>query len=290
MTESRKQTESQADAPSRLAAVRQEIAQACAAARRDPADVTLVAVSKTFGANAIAQVLAAGHGAMVLNLHRDMAIGFIALVIALKVIACLISLASGFRGGLFFASLFLGTLVGQLYAGVADMASIEKLSPENAALVGMGAFAVNADQAGVAPPQGSALLLEVAADGVQIYTCEAKGSLFQWIFTAPEAKLFDKQGRQIGTHFAGPTWKIAEGAVVGEVAARADAPAGGAIPWLLLRAKSHEGSGVLPTVAFIRRADTKGGAAPAAGCDSAHSGAQARVRYSAVYQFYGAAK
>jgi pyridoxal phosphate enzyme (YggS family) len=61
MTESRKQTESQADAPSRLAAVRQEIAQACAAARRDPADVTLVAVSKTFGANAIAPVLAAGH-------------------------------------------------------------------------------------------------------------------------------------------------------------------------------------------------------------------------------------
>src|SRR5580704_7792484 len=61
MTESRKQTESQADAPSRLAAVRREIAQACAAARRDPTDVTLVAVSKTFGANAIAPVLAAGH-------------------------------------------------------------------------------------------------------------------------------------------------------------------------------------------------------------------------------------
>src|ERR1700731_4659060 len=89
-------------------------------------------------------------------------------------------------------------------------------------LVGMSAYPVNADQIGVAPPQGSAPLLEVVADGVQIYTCEAKGSLFQWSFTAPEANLFDKQGRKIGTHFAGPTWKIADGPrIVGEVIAKA---------------------------------------------------------------------
>jgi pyridoxal phosphate enzyme (YggS family) len=37
-----------------------DIAQACAKARRDPAEVTLVAVSKTFGVAAIAPVLAAG--------------------------------------------------------------------------------------------------------------------------------------------------------------------------------------------------------------------------------------
>src|ERR1700730_13751242 len=54
------QTENQADVPSRLEAVRRDIAQACAKARRDPADVTLVAVSKTFGADAIVPVLAAG--------------------------------------------------------------------------------------------------------------------------------------------------------------------------------------------------------------------------------------
>src|SRR5882757_7613055 len=51
---------SEADAPSRLQAVRREIAQACAQARRDPAEVTFVAVSKTFGVDAIAPVLAAG--------------------------------------------------------------------------------------------------------------------------------------------------------------------------------------------------------------------------------------
>src|SRR6266705_5944106 len=43
-----------------LAMVRDQIARACAEARRDPASVTLVAISKTFGANAIEPVIAAG--------------------------------------------------------------------------------------------------------------------------------------------------------------------------------------------------------------------------------------
>jgi hypothetical protein len=158
-------------------------------------------------------------------------------------------------------------------------------------LVGMGAFAVNADQTAVAPPQGSALLLEAPTDGVQIYTCEAKGNLFQWSFKAPEANLFDKQGRQIGTHFAGPTWKMADGsAIVGEVIAKADAPEKGAVQWLLLRAKSHQGQGILADAAFIRRTDTKGGAAPTDGCDASHVSEQVRMRYSAIYQFFSAAK
>jgi PLP dependent protein len=50
----------EAGTPSGLKSVCQDIAQACAKARRDPAEVTLVAVSKTFGADAIAPVLAAG--------------------------------------------------------------------------------------------------------------------------------------------------------------------------------------------------------------------------------------
>jgi len=43
-----------------LAAVREEIARACRDVGRDPAAVTLVAVSKTFGAEAIQPVIAAG--------------------------------------------------------------------------------------------------------------------------------------------------------------------------------------------------------------------------------------
>lgn len=46
--------------PSRLAAVEAEIARACADARRDRASVSLIAVSKTYDADAIEPVIAAG--------------------------------------------------------------------------------------------------------------------------------------------------------------------------------------------------------------------------------------
>ena len=46
--------------PSALAAVEAEIARACEEARRDRASVTLIAVSKTFDADAITPVIAAG--------------------------------------------------------------------------------------------------------------------------------------------------------------------------------------------------------------------------------------
>ena len=48
-----------ADSPNGLATVEQEIARACQEARRDPASVTLIAVSKTFDADAIVPVIAA---------------------------------------------------------------------------------------------------------------------------------------------------------------------------------------------------------------------------------------
>ncbi len=48
------------DRAHRLTAVRAEIARACRDAGRDPASVTLIAVAKTFGADAIEPVIAAG--------------------------------------------------------------------------------------------------------------------------------------------------------------------------------------------------------------------------------------
>jgi hypothetical protein len=158
-------------------------------------------------------------------------------------------------------------------------------------LLAGGALKARAEDGLVPPPADAVLLLELAADGVQIYACETKDGRAEWAFKAPEAMLFDRQGRQVGTHFGGPTWKLDDGsAVAGEVMARADAPEGGAIPWLLLRAKSHEGSGALSRVAYIRRADTKSGAAPKGGCDAGHVSQQARMRYSAIYQFFSAGK
>jgi hypothetical protein len=142
----------------------------------------------------------------------------------------------------------------------------------------------------VAPPPGAVLLLEATATGVQIYACEAASGGFAWVFKAPEATLLDHQGHQVATHFAGPSWKAGDGStVVGEVLAKADAPEAGAVPWLLLRAKSHDGAGSFSAVAYIRRTETRGGAAPGTGCDGAHAGQPARIPYSATYQFFRAA-
>jgi len=91
-------------------------------------------------------------------------------------------------------------------------------------------FSLEAAEPLVPAPQGAPLLLEVMADGVQVYSCEPKGQGFEWTFKAPEANLFDKQGLQIGAHFAGPSWKFGDATIVGEVMSRADAPASGAIP------------------------------------------------------------
>jgi hypothetical protein len=142
----------------------------------------------------------------------------------------------------------------------------------------------------VPPPDGARLLFEATAEGTQIYTCEARGTGFAWVLKAPDARLVDKQGHAVATHFAGPTWKATDGSsVVGEAVARADAPGGKAIPWLLLKAKSHDGAGVMSNVAFIRRLATRDGLPTTAVCDAAHKGAEARSPYSAIYQFYGAA-
>ena len=140
-------------------------------------------------------------------------------------------------------------------------------------------------------PQGGAVLLfELAARGVQIYVCEAKpddATSFVWTFKAPEAELFNWRGELVGSHFAGPTWRGHDGsAVVGAVLERADSPQAGAIPWLLLEAKEHEGSGAYSTITHIQRLDTIGGVAPAEGCDAAHAGEEVREPYEATYAFY----
>jgi hypothetical protein len=67
---------------------------------------------------------------------------------------------------------------------------------------------------------------------------------------------------------------------------RADAPDPSAIPWLLLEAQEHTGSGAFSTVTYIQRLDTVGGVAPVEGCDEAHEGDEARVPYEATYAFY----
>lgn len=90
------------------------------------------------------QILSAGHGALTRDLVAGYSLAFIAILFLAKCCASVVSLGFGFRGGLFFASLFLGALVGHLYAGLATLAAGRPLlDPGDAALVGMAALSVS---------------------------------------------------------------------------------------------------------------------------------------------------
>jgi hypothetical protein len=140
------------------------------------------------------------------------------------------------------------------------------------------------------PGANEALARVVPAKGDQIYECRAKKDqpgVYEWAFVAPEADLFDGNGKKIGRHYAGPHWEAADGSrIVGAVKQRADAPAPGAIPWLLLATKSAGPAGAFSNVTSIQRVATAGGVAPAGAC--AQAGTVARVSYTADYYFFTA--
>jgi CIC family chloride channel protein len=89
------------------------------------------------------QSLSAGHGALSLDIAMHPLLEFLLMVFMLKAAASIISLSFGFRGGLFFASLFLGSLLGPLFAhGVNAIAGSPVIDDLDATLVGMAALAV----------------------------------------------------------------------------------------------------------------------------------------------------
>ena len=136
--------------------------------------------------------------------------------------------------------------------------------------------------ASLKPPAGETLAHQAHATGDQIYTCDGTS----WKLVKPESKLLDESGKQVGSHFAGPTWEWSDGSrVVGRPVANAT-PDPDSIPWLLVTAIAHEGDGLMKTVSSIQRLSTKGGKAPDTGCDASHKGQEYRSQYTAVYYFY----
>jgi hypothetical protein len=137
-------------------------------------------------------------------------------------------------------------------------------------------------------PSTATLSLRAEGRGVQIYVCEPKPdapATNVWVFKAPQADLHGPDGRVIARHYAGPTWEGVDGGkVVGQLVSKAPSPDGAAIDWLLLSAKSANGAGVLGKTSYVQRLRTIGGLAPQGGCPS--PGAEARVPYTAEYDFY----
>jgi hypothetical protein len=128
--------------------------------------------------------------------------------------------------------------------------------------------------------------------GVQIYACLAdpqNAKRFAWVFQAPAADLSDRAGKDLGRHYAGPTFEANDGSkVVAEVVSKDPGPNTAAIPWLLLKAKSNTGKGIFAKTQTIQRLHTIGGQQPDGGCDANHAGQRTRVAYSADYYFYNA--
>ena len=150
-------------------------------------------------------------------------------------------------------------------------------------------FAARAQQvpAQIQAPANEQLLLQVHAKGDQVYTCKEGVTQFAWTLKGPDAQLFDKEGKPFGKHFAGPSWEASDGSrVTGKAVANAPSPDADSIPWLLVNIVGHDGSGVLSRATTIQRVNTKGGKAPASGCDTGHAGQEVRVPYSADYLFY----
>lgn len=88
------------------------------------------------------QVMSTGHGALDLQLTTGVGLTAIAGLFVLKFLASAISLGAGFRGGLFFASLLLGALLGKLYAAaLVATGLVPEVDVLLAAVVGMASLA-----------------------------------------------------------------------------------------------------------------------------------------------------
>ena len=136
------------------------------------------------------------------------------------------------------------------------------------------------------PPANEQLLLQVHANGDQVYICKSDAAQFNWTLKAPDAQLLDEKGKSFGRHFAGPSWEANDGSrVVGKAVANSPSPDAHSIPWLLITIVGHEGSGVLSLATTIQRLNTNGGKAPISGCDASHLNQEVRVSYSADYRF-----
>jgi hypothetical protein len=158
--------------------------------------------------------------------------------------------------------------------------------------------------AALALPDGGVVILHAAGAGTQNYACTAfvvdggsgeAGATGTWTLTGPTATLSDCNSVVIGHHFASeagasaPEWmETVDGTYVIGHKVAAFAPDGGppgSVPWLLLQATSHGGTGTLSNTTYIQRLNTDGGAAPPS-CDPGDA-STLQVPYSADYYFFG---
>jgi len=143
-------------------------------------------------------------------------------------------------------------------------------------------------------PGGNTRVATFFAEGVQKYKARQKAgsdpAVYEWVFVAPAASLYDAANTKVGTHSAGPTWQLS-GSTTDSIYAQqfappktATSPDQSGIDWLLLMPKiGKTPTGIFTDVSYIQRIATKGGKAPTTAPVSASDTID--VYYTAVYRF-----
>jgi hypothetical protein len=128
------------------------------------------------------------------------------------------------------------------------------------------------------------------AEGVQKYKAQLKSGTtqYEWVFVAPDAKLYDKTNKIVGTHGAGPFWELSPAdsvfAQAFTPAKTAPSPDPASIDWLLLKARTDKTkTGIFANVHYIQRIATTGGKAPLVA--PVDGNATTEVGYTAIYRF-----
>jgi Protein of unknown function (DUF3455) len=130
--------------------------------------------------------------------------------------------------------------------------------------------------------EGAAIVVQLHAEGAQIYECKSDGdNKLAWQFREPIATLF-LNGVTVGRHYAGPTWEVGGGAVVGKVVGNAPGANPKDIPWLKLDVSDRRGGGPLKDITTVQRINTAGGNTQG---KCGQSGAFRVQPYSADYVF-----
>jgi hypothetical protein len=136
----------------------------------------------------------------------------------------------------------------------------------------------------IAAPAGETIVLQVHAEGAQIYECKADASgHLSWVFREPIAALF-QDGKTVGRHYAGPSWEIGGSASVGKMTGHAPGATPKDVAWLRLSATRTDNNdlGPLKNVTTVQRIKTNGGGLQGT-CDKA--GDLHPEPYSADYIF-----
>lgn len=137
---------------------------------------------------------------------------------------------------------------------------------------------------------GNTMVLELFAEGTIEYECKRETeplTTYKWLATGPDAVLKDEKGNKLGEYSGPPAkWSFSDGSFVTGSQVSVSSNGEKNIPLQLVKADTSGGQGLLTTVSYVQRVNTKGGVAPSKKCSADNEGDKADVDYKAEYRFW----